>query len=162
MSDNVSQAAGAPLTGATVTGAGSPSTGANAAGGLTREALGALLANVSVNPALVEFPQDPWGFTRGLRAAILKAASSVKGQQDKQDVLYGTLAVGMKHIQNRLKLDKAGREADLATSEEAIQTAEKYARQYAKPVNPEDAVRDAMRVVTQAREAGMYKDIVGA
>lgn len=66
-----------------------------------------LVAKATANPALLEFPTDKWGFTSGIKKEILKAASTVRGQDDKHDLLVGTLAVLIRHIQLRKASDKA-------------------------------------------------------
>ena len=62
---------------------------------------------VSTNPALVEFPRDEWGFTSELRAAGLRAASAVNGNNDKQAVFMGTLRTLALHATARLEPDAA-------------------------------------------------------
>lgn len=64
-----------------------------------------LIQNVSANPAELEFPTDRWGFTSGIRKEVLKMAATVKGQKDKHDLLVGTLAILVAHIQKRLPID---------------------------------------------------------
>jgi hypothetical protein len=74
----------------------------------------ALLANVSDNPAKLEFPTDKWGFTSGIKKEVLKAASTVRGQQDKHDLLTATIAVLLQHIKVRLDKDRIAQEQRLA------------------------------------------------
>ena len=62
---------------------------------------------VSTNPALVEFPRDEWGFTSDLRKAGLQAASSVRGNPEKQALFVATLRVLAQHAAARLKGDAA-------------------------------------------------------
>src|SRR5690606_23710307 len=73
-----------------------------------------LIATVSANPAELKFPTDKWGFTSGVRREVLKMAATVKGQKDKHDLLVGTLAILIAHIQKRLPVDAATREKALA------------------------------------------------
>ena len=90
----------------------------------------ALAASASANPALVEFPADPWGFTRELRKVGLEAASRVKGQEDKQIVLLGTLMVLIAHTKARLEGDKAAHAERIAEVHTSFEEANKYNRQY--------------------------------
>ena len=69
--------------------------------------LKALIAVAGANPATLVFPQDKWGFTSALKKEILKAAGSVKGQDDKHDLLLGTLVVLVTHIKARKDKDAA-------------------------------------------------------
>lgn len=68
------------------------------------------IANVSDNVALINFPTDQWGFTSGVRKAVLQAASRVEGQDDKHDLLVGTLSILVAHIRKRKVKDTADRE----------------------------------------------------
>ena len=72
-------------------------------------ALGKLISKVTANPATLEFPTDPWGFTSKLRKEVLQAASMVRGQDDKHDLLVGTLAILITHIKARKDRDEAER-----------------------------------------------------
>ena len=60
-----------------------------------------LVAQAGANPAELVFPTDKWGFTSDVKKAVLKAAGTVRGQDDKHALLVGTLAVLIKHIQER-------------------------------------------------------------
>lgn len=64
-----------------------------------------LLASVPANPADLKFPTDKWGFTSGVRREVLKAASSVRGQEEKHDLLVMTLAILIQHIHARKPKD---------------------------------------------------------
>lgn len=66
-----------------------------------------LVAKAGSNPATLEFPTDKWGFTSAIRKEVLKAGSTVRGQQDKHDLLIGTLAVLIQHLKARLPSDRA-------------------------------------------------------
>lgn len=81
--------------------------------------LKALLEKVGTNPATLEFPTDKWGFTGRIRREVLLAASQVHGQDDKHDLLIGTLAVLMKHIKVRKDSDAALRAKKFAEAEAA-------------------------------------------
>lgn len=72
------------------------------------------------NPAELQFPTDPWGFTSEIKKAALRAAGTVRGQDDKHMLLLGTLAVLMAHVKARLTSDKA-------TQAEIIEREIKYA-----------------------------------
>lgn len=65
-----------------------------------------LIAEVSSNRAEVQFPTDPWGFTRDVRKALLDAAASVRGNDVKMKLLMETLAVGLAHAKKRFPEDK--------------------------------------------------------
>lgn len=67
--------------------------------------LKALIDAVDINPAKVEFPTDTWGYTSELKKVVLKSASQVKGQDDKHDLLVGTLLVLLAHIRKRKAVD---------------------------------------------------------
>lgn len=66
------------------------------------------------NPMHVQWPTDPWGFTRELRKAILLAASKTAGDKDKKKLLDETLAVGLSFIEAKFKSDEAHRAQRLA------------------------------------------------
>ena len=68
--------------------------------------LGKLIATVGTNPAKLQFPTDKWGFTTKLKKEILLAASNVRGQDDKHDLLIGTLAILITHIKARKDSDR--------------------------------------------------------
>lgn len=145
--------AAAPTTGAPA--------GSTAAGGLDFEAMKALAAAANPNPALLQFPQDPWGFTTELRKVGARACAGVRGQDDKHVVLMGTLMVLMAHARVRLKGDAAARMQQIADVENTMQEAERYTRVYGKPVNPEDDVRKAVALIASVKEQGLYTDITG-
>lgn len=69
----------------------------------------ALCAKAGRNPATLEFPTDRWGFTSRIKKEVLLSASQVKGQDDKHDLLIGTLAVLMAHVKARKESDAADR-----------------------------------------------------
>lgn len=69
--------------------------------------LGELLTKVTTNPATLQFPQDSYGFTSEVRKVVLRAASNVKGQDDKHELLINTLAILITHIKLRKDADKA-------------------------------------------------------
>jgi hypothetical protein len=70
-----------------------------------------ILADVSKNPAQVEFPRDTWGMTVPLRKAGLKAASSIRGDEQKLAIFIGTLQVLAQHAKSRMDDDKAAIQA---------------------------------------------------
>ena len=65
------------------------------------------VAKVGTNPAALEFPTDRWGFTSGIKKEVLKAASTIKGQDDKEALITAVLAILLQHIRVRHKSDKA-------------------------------------------------------
>lgn len=96
-----------------------------------------LLAKVGTNPAKLEFPQDRWGFTSAIRKEVLKAASAVKGQDDKHDLLLSTLLVLLTHIKARKDADAANRQKFMKELDKAH--LERLPReQYSAPVKKED------------------------
>lgn len=60
---------------------------------------------VPANPALVEFPRDPWGFTSELRKVGLRAASSIRGNDEKHKLFLDTIRVLAQHALARLEGD---------------------------------------------------------
>jgi hypothetical protein len=56
---------------------------------------------------MVEFPRDEWGFTSELRAAGLRAASAVRGNDAKQALFVATLRVLAQHAAARFEGDAA-------------------------------------------------------
>jgi hypothetical protein len=96
-----------------------------------------LLATVGTNPAALQFPQDRWGFTSAIRKEVLKAASAVKGQEDKHNLLLSTLLVLITHIKARKDADAANRQKFHEELEKAHM--ERLPReQYSAPVKKED------------------------
>lgn len=75
--------------------------GPEATPALPRSELKELVASASHNPALLKFPQDRWGFTSKIKTQVLDAASTVRGNDDKHELLIGTLAVLIAHIKAR-------------------------------------------------------------
>lgn len=68
--------------------------------------IAALVKAAGANPAALQFPTDKWGFTSQIKTQVLKAASTVKGSDDKHALLVGTLAVLIAHVKARLESDK--------------------------------------------------------
>lgn len=64
-----------------------------------------LLTNVSANPAKLEFPRDTWGFTSAVKKTVLLAASAVKGNKEKHDLLVAVLAILIQHLVKRQEPD---------------------------------------------------------
>lgn len=83
------------------------------------EGLRDLLAKVGTNPAKLEFPQDRWGFTSAIRKEVLKAASAVKGQDDKHNLLLSTLLVLLTHIKARKDADTENRKKFMSELDKA-------------------------------------------
>ena len=77
-----------------------------------------LLSAVSTNPAQVRFPQDIWGMTTVLRKAGLQAAASIRGNDAKQRIFLGTLAVLAGHAKARHEDDKAALESTMQRAKE--------------------------------------------
>lgn len=60
---------------------------------------------VSANQAMVEFPRDQWGITSELRKAGLRAASSIRGDEEKMKTFLATLRVLGAHAAARFNGD---------------------------------------------------------
>lgn len=71
----------------------------------SNEQLRKLILDVSPNPAALVFPTDKWGFTSDIKKAVLRAATVVKGQDDKHDLIMHTLAVLAAHLVARKGVD---------------------------------------------------------
>ena len=110
--------------------------GAEAAQADTLERIKELIVNVSDNPGAIVFPTDQWGFTSQVRKAVLTAASTVRGQDDKHLLLVGTLSVLLAHIKARLPKDKQYQADRLASQavEEAARTSRERVRATPAPV----------------------------
>lgn len=80
-----------------------------------------LVQNVSTNPAAIEWPQDQWGFTTGLRKELTSAARRVVGQDDKHDLLIATLSVALAHVRKRKEVDAVAAAEKLVAHEAARQ-----------------------------------------
>lgn len=104
----------------------------------TREEMAKLLEDVAANPAKVEFPRDTWGFTSELKKAALKAASSVNGQEDKQQLLLDTLSVIVKHVIARLPKDREFRAHLRAQGEKAAADEGRRQRAFGQVVTKKD------------------------
>lgn len=61
---------------------------------------------VPANPAMINWPQDKWGYTSELRKAGLKLAAGIQGQDDKHALALATLATLARHIHARHQADK--------------------------------------------------------
>lgn len=72
------------------------------------------------NPALIEWPSDVWGMTTALRAALISAARSVRGNDEKMALFMATIKVGVQHSMARFEGDKAGIQTEIFREEEAI------------------------------------------
>lgn len=64
------------------------------------------VARTTANSAELQFPTDKWGFTSGIKKEVLKAASTIRGQQDKTDLVMAVMAILMQHIRLRQKPDQ--------------------------------------------------------
>lgn len=72
---------------------------------VTRAQIREMVAAAGSNPAQLKFPTDKWGFTSTLKTEVLKVASTVKGNDEKHELLIGTLAVLIAHINARKQSD---------------------------------------------------------
>lgn len=78
---------------------------------------------MTTNPAKLPFPVDKWGFTSAIKKEILKAASTVQGNDEKNELLLNTLVVLVTHIKLRQIKDK-----ELKASRMKFNTAQKQDR----------------------------------
>lgn len=78
-----------------------------------------LVAKATANPATLQFPTDKWGFTSQIKKEVLKAGSTVRGQDDKHDLLIGTLSVLIRHLQLRKSTDLENAQRQLKRIEQA-------------------------------------------
>ncbi|QPC44924.1 hypothetical protein HW532_20825 [Kaustia mangrovi] len=102
-----------------------------------------ILKSVSKNPAEVEFPRDPWGMTTELRRAGLRAAASVRGNEEKQRLYLATLQVLAAHVKARLKDDQAAFKARLERQAALARNERVYGRYNAAPA-PAPAKEEAV------------------
>lgn len=68
---------------------------------IDRTSIKYFVSKAGTNPAQLEFPTDKWGFTSAIKREVLKQAATIKGQQDKTDLITCVLAVLLKHVQLR-------------------------------------------------------------
>lgn len=68
---------------------------------IDRTSIKYFVSKAGTNPAQLEFPTDKWGFTSNIKKEVLKACATIKGQQDKTDLVTAVLAVLLKHVQLR-------------------------------------------------------------
>lgn len=94
------------------------------------------VSRATANPAELQFPTDRWGFTSDIKKTILKAGSTINGQDDKHDLVIGTLAVLIRHIQLRKAKDKASAQSRLARIDAAQVERAPRERVGASPVAP--------------------------
>lgn len=100
------------------------------------DGLKALIAKVTDNPAKLEFPTDRWGFTSAIKKEVLKGAGSVRGHEDKHDLLLGTLMVLITHI--KMRKDKDRKEKALRLARIIAAEDERMHRQhYSSPLKKE-------------------------
>ena len=65
------------------------------------------------NPALLQFPTDPYGITKDLKKAMLTIASRLKGDDEKMKTVKDTMAILVNHMLARQADEKAAREFTL-------------------------------------------------
>lgn len=105
-----------------------------------------LVANAGPNAAELKFPTDKWGFTSDVKKAVLRAASSIRGNEQKQMLMIGTLAVLQAHIRARFEPDRELAQKRIEQIEAAAQERNARERVSSYPVN---TVKDA-DIVAQA------------
>jgi len=88
----------------------------------------------SGNPALVEWPRDEWGNLSALRQALLTAAATVRGNDEKLKVFLQTLGVAAQHSQARFVDDKKALQAAIDEEEARIARINNTGRKYGTPV----------------------------
>jgi uncharacterized protein YPO0396 len=88
----------------------------------------------SGNPALVEWPRDEWGNLSALRQALLTAAATVRGNDEKLKVFLQTLGVAAQHSQARFVDDKKALQAAIDEEEARIARINSTGRKYGTPV----------------------------
>jgi len=71
----------------------------------TKEEIRSMITTASANPADLQFPTDTWGFTSDIKKAVLRAASTIRGQDDKHNLMLQTLSVLAAHIVARKPKD---------------------------------------------------------
>lgn len=94
-----------------------------------------MIQNAGANPATLKFPTDKWGFTSKIKTEILRTASTVKGQDDKHELLIGTLAILIAHIRARKPSDKALQARRIVRIQEAADERGPRERTTGRPVN---------------------------
>lgn len=72
-----------------------------------------------VNPRYLKFPADKWGLTKDLKAALVRTASRVAGDERKMALVKETLRVGLTHMDMKYKRDKAYKDARQVEATEA-------------------------------------------
>ena len=77
-----------------------------------------LATNVAVNPAHIEWPRDEHGITSDLKQAIIQAAMKCKGNAAKEQILIGTIMVGLAHVRKRTKKDAEVQAARIAKTKQ--------------------------------------------
>jgi hypothetical protein len=102
------------------------------------EDLKALLEKVAANPAKVEWPTDPWGFTSPIRRVGLEVCGRVNGQEDKQRLLVATLAILLQHAQTRYERDLADKALKRGHVEQSQSGRLNRQRQFGKVISAAD------------------------
>lgn len=77
-----------------------------------------------VNPRYLKFPADKWGVTKDLKAALVRTASRIAGDDRKMELVKETLRIGLTHMDMKYKRDKVykdarQKEADSVKAEDA-------------------------------------------
>ena len=99
----------------------------------------AVQKGVSGNSALVEFPRDEYGSMTALRKELLLAASTIRGNDAKQELFLETLKIGILHARARLASDKAALQAELDAEEARINRYTAVARVHTRSVEATEA-----------------------
>lgn len=86
------------------------------------------ITNVATNVALLQFPRDPFGFTSAFKKEFLKAASTIRGQDDKHEIILNTLAILTAHVKARKSGDLVSRAAIHAQRDAITAEAQKRER----------------------------------
>lgn len=81
----------------------------------------ALVRNVSVNAAQIQYPSDIWGTTSALRKEFANITGKLNGHPARTEILLATLAVMAAHVQKRTQKDNDLRSARRARVTEGQQ-----------------------------------------
>jgi hypothetical protein len=68
------------------------------------------------NPTFIDWPHDPFGFTSMLRKEGVRAIGRVSGNQEKAEILLGTLQCLAQHLKARLPDQQSAIEQRLAAA----------------------------------------------
>lgn len=105
---------------------------------ITYDLIKEAVKKATANPVKMEFPQDKWGFTSQIKKEVLKAAGTVRGQQDKHDLLVATLAMLLQHIKLRLEPDRALQQERIKRLDDAAAERASRERIGATPTAPKE------------------------